>query len=219
MSAPEQANTLEKRITELEQENKRLHDTVDYLTRKLYGSSSEKTSAILKGQMSIFDEAESSADQDAMEPKLDTVETLLNKKYKGQRKDSLKNLPHDRVVFKLHDEDLLCPQCNTPLVPVGEEFIRTEVEYIPAKLRVIDYFRETYECRSCKKDKPYFEKATMPYPVIMHSYASPATIAHVMYQKFVNAMPLYRQHGIKSFSCHNGQLDYGCIKRLAYSFN
>ena len=88
---------------------------------------------------------------------------------------------------------MLCPQCDTPLVPVGEEFIRTEVEYIPAKLRVIDYFRETYECRSCKKDKPYFEKATMPYPVIMHSYASPATIAHVMYQKFVNAMPLYRQ--------------------------
>jgi transposase len=193
MSAPEQVNTLEKRITELEQENKRLHDTVDYLTRKLYGSSSEKTSAILEGQMSIFDEAEASADKTVKEPTLDTIEKVINKKYKGQRKDSLKNLPHDRVVFKLHDEDLLCPQCDTPLVPVGEEFIRTEVEYIPAQLRVIDYFRETYECRSCKKDKPFFEKAPMPYPVIMHSYASPATVAHVMYQKFVNAMPLYRQ--------------------------
>ena len=93
MSAPEQVDTLEKRITELEQENKRLHDTVDYLTRKLYGSSSEKTSSILEGQMSIFDEAETSADQEVEEPELDTVEKVLNKKYKGQRKEFLKESP------------------------------------------------------------------------------------------------------------------------------
>lgn len=33
----------------------------------------------------------------------------------------------------------------------------------------------------------------MPYPVVQHSMASPSTVAHVMYQKFVNALPLYRQ--------------------------
>lgn len=33
----------------------------------------------------------------------------------------------------------------------------------------------------------------MPYPVIQHSMASPSTVAHIMYQKFVNALPLYRQ--------------------------
>jgi hypothetical protein len=41
----------------LEQENKRLHDTVEYLTRKLFGRSSEKTSALALGQISLFDEA------------------------------------------------------------------------------------------------------------------------------------------------------------------
>jgi hypothetical protein len=53
MSAAEQIKTLENRISELEQENKRLHDTVDYLTRKLFGRSSEKTSALSLGQMSL----------------------------------------------------------------------------------------------------------------------------------------------------------------------
>ena len=37
---------LEKRIIELEDENKRIHETVAYLTRKLYGSRSERTSVL-----------------------------------------------------------------------------------------------------------------------------------------------------------------------------
>ena len=37
------------------------------------------------------------------------------------------------------------------------------------------------------------EKSPMPYPVIQHSMASPSTVAWVMHQKFVNALPLYRQ--------------------------
>ncbi len=54
MSAAEQVKVLEKRIGELELENKRLHDTVEYLTRKLFGRSNEKTSSLSLGQMSLF---------------------------------------------------------------------------------------------------------------------------------------------------------------------
>ena len=56
MSAAEQVKTietLEKRIAELELENKRLHDSVDYLTRKLFGRSSEDIRPCL-GQMSLY---------------------------------------------------------------------------------------------------------------------------------------------------------------------
>ena len=62
MSTAEKVAVLENRISELEQENKRLHDTVEYLTRKLFGRSSEKTSALALGQISLFDEAEIQAD-------------------------------------------------------------------------------------------------------------------------------------------------------------
>jgi transposase len=168
---------------------------VAYLTKKLYGKSSETSKALgIKGQMSLFNEAEMEADPTVVEPTLEDVDEVRRKKYHGQRKDKLDKLPHDRITFKLDPRDLACPQCGTELKPVGEEFVRTEVEYIPAKLRVIDYYRETYECRKCKNtDNPYMEKSPMPDPVIPHSYASPAAIAHVMYQKYVNAVPLYRQ--------------------------
>lgn len=195
MQGSEQINILQNRIAELELENKNLHETVAYLTKKLYGKSSETSKALgIDKQMYLFDEAEIKADPTVTEPTLDEVNQFRRKKYLGQRKEKLDKLPHDKVIFKLNPDDLACLQCGTELKPVGEEFVRTEVAYIPAKLRVIDFFRETYECRRCKNTgSPYMEKAAMPDPVIPHSYASPASIAHIMYQKYVNAVPLYRQ--------------------------
>jgi len=194
MSTSQQLKILEKRISELEQENKRLHDTVAYLTRKLYGRSSEKTSSLPMGQMSLFDEAEIEANPKAAEPDLKEVQGYRRKRFKGQRLELLKDIPHDKRLCTLAEVDRFCEECNTTLVSVGEEFIRTEIEFIPAKVRVIDYYRETFECRSCRKaGKPYMEKSPMPYPVIQHSMASPSSVAWVMHQKFVNALPLYRQ--------------------------
>jgi len=194
MSTAEQVTTLKNRILELEQENKRLHDSVEYLTRKLYGRSTEKTSVLSIGQVSLFDEAEVQANPKAPEPDLKEVQGYQRKKFRGQRAEILKDIPHDKRLCTLDKRDRFCEACGTDLVSVGEEFIRTEVEYIPARVRVIDYYRETFECRTCRQNgKPYMEKSPMPYPVIQHSMASPSTVAWVMHQKFVNALPLYRQ--------------------------
>lgn len=184
---------LENHIGKLEQENKTLHETVEFLTRKLFGRSSEKTSAIA-GQVFLFDEAETESNRSAQEPTLEEVVNYRRKKFKGQRAELLKDLPRDTVICALPSDELFCEKCGTELVSIGKELIRTEIEFIPAKVRVIDYYRESYECRKCRKDGlEYIEKSPMPYPVIQHSMASPSTIAHIMYQKFVNALPLYRQ--------------------------
>lgn len=194
MDIIQEINSLKNYISNLEMENKRLHETVDFLTRKLYGTSSEKTSFLNKEQVSLFDEVEIEVDPKAPEPDLKEVQSYRRKKFKGQRTELLKDIPHEKRLCTLVKEDQFCQECNEPLVSVGEEFIRTEIEFIPAKVRVIDYYRETFECRSCRKNgEPYMEKSPMPYPVIQHSMASPSTVAWVMYQKFVNANPLYRQ--------------------------
>ena len=49
-------------------------------------------------------------------------------------------------------------------------------------------------CPKCKhSDKPYIQKANTPTSLMNHSLASPSSVAHVMYEKFVNSVPLYRQ--------------------------
>lgn len=72
----------------------------------------------------------------------------------------------------------ICGKCGTAMIRVGEEFVRTEVQFIPAKLRVIDYYRENYECRACRKQGTlYMEKASIPYLPTLHSFASASTVA------------------------------------------
>lgn len=195
MKTTDQVVTLEKRITELEKENLLLQEKVVFLTRKLYGSSSEQTSSLgIKGQMSLFDEAETSVDSKASEPDMNDVASYRRKKFNGQREELLKDIPHEKKLCTLDERDRFCEKCGTPLHSVGEEFVRTEIEFIPAKVRVIDYYRETFECRNCRKNgDSYMEKSPMPYPVIQHSYASPSTIAWVIHQKYELAVPLYRQ--------------------------
>ena len=194
MSATEQE--YKDHIKELEQQIRLLKEQVDFLTRKLYGTKSEKTSTLeIEGQMSLFNEIETCADPDAHEPDLVEVEKHLRKrKYAGQREELVKNLPHSKVLHTLDESEQICDNCGSTMVKVGEEFVRTEVQFIPAELKVIDHYRETYECRSCRKNgTPYMEKAPVPYPPVLHSLASASTIAWLIHQKFELGIPLYRQ--------------------------
>lgn len=142
---------LKNRIAQLEQENKTLHETVEFLTHKLFGRSSEKTSVIV-GQINLFNEAEIESKSSAPEPNLQEVSNYRRKKFKGQRAELIKDIPHDTVICGLEEDERFCEKCGTPLKSIGREFIRTEIEFIPAKVRVIDYYRESYECRKCRRE-------------------------------------------------------------------
>lgn len=195
MGARNQVVELENRIAKLEQENLRLQEKVTFLTRKLYGRSTERTSALgIEGQMSLFDEAETSVNPKSAEPDMKDVGSYVRRKYSGQREELLKDIPHEKKLCTLAEEDRFCQVCGAPLTAVGEEYVRTEIEFIPAKVRVIDYYRETFECRSCRKNgNQYMEKSPMPSAVLTHSYASASTVAWVIHQKYELAVPLYRQ--------------------------
>ena len=58
----------------------------------------------------------------------------------------------------------------------------------------IQYVQEVLGCPECKKDgASVIVGAETPSPLLKHSLASPSTVAYVMYQKYVNSIPLYRQ--------------------------
>ncbi|WP_312370349.1 IS66 family transposase [Lachnoclostridium sp.] len=87
-----------------------------------------------------------------------------------------------------------CPYCNTPYEVLGEEAVRRELQYVPASVKVLEYVSVTYICPQCKEDDvPYIVKANVPKGLMKHSLASPSSVAWVMYQKYANGSPLYRQ--------------------------
>ena len=116
------------------------------------------------------------------------------RRFPGQKEELLQDIPHEKKLCTLAEEGRFCQTCGSPLVSVGEEFVRTEIEIIPAKVCVFDDYHETFECRDCRKNgRAYKEKSPMPCLVIRHSYASPSAVVWVIHQKCELAVPVYRQ--------------------------
>jgi transposase len=112
--------------------------------------------------------------------------------------DTFKGIPVRKEVVTLSEDERFCPDCETPLKRIGEEMVRREFRFTPAKGEVVEFYTETYKCPECTSgntpEKSYeFVKAKAPEPLIPYSYASASSVAWIMYQKYANAMPLYRQ--------------------------
>ncbi len=94
----------------------------------------------------------------------------------------------------VHSDEIYCGECGGPLKEIGFTKVRDEIQYIPAQVKIIRYMQQACECPACKhSDHPYIQKAAVPKSLMNHSLASTSSVAHVMYQKYVNAVPLYRQ--------------------------
>ena len=203
----EQQNTvLLARISELTSQIENQNHQIDNLTEMLiqmrrdkFGPSSEKTPRVeVSDQIympQVFNEVEVEADDSTKEPCKITKENKVRAKSKGTRKELLlKDLPITEVVYQADEASRTCPRCGEPLKEIGKKFIRDELEYIPAQLKIIKYYQTSYECPECKHtDHPFIANAAAPKSLLNHSLASASSVANVMYQKYVNAMPLYRQ--------------------------
>ena len=57
------------------------------------------------------------------------------RKSRTSNAERFKDIPVTREYLDLPEEDRVCPVCNTPLVKIGEEFVRRELVFIPAKVK------------------------------------------------------------------------------------
>ncbi len=183
-------------IDEKTSHEKALQEQVDYLTKKLFGSSSERRTDDIPGQQHLFDEAEVEQDLSVLEE--ETVIREHTRKKKATHEDLFKGLKVEKVVIPLPEEDQVCPVCGTQMVLIGEEYVRRELEFIPATCKVIEYYSQSYGCPSCKEglgdtEKPVIVKSQVPQALVGKGPATASTVAWTMYQKYANGLPLYRQ--------------------------
>lgn len=186
-----------KREESLQAERDNLKEQVDYLTKKLFGKSSERRSEI-PGQISLFNEAEAEQKAEALAEE-EQESTIANPPTPRRRKTTMKEkfagLPVRKVRVDLPEGEKVCAVCGTPLEEIGEEFLKREFHYIPARGEVIEYYSVNYKCPACSGDfeVPRIIKGRDGKAHMIHGMASASTVAWVMYQKYVNCIPLYRQ--------------------------
>jgi len=159
--------------------------------RRQFGVSSEKSEY---DQVSIFNEAEGVADPSAVEPDIEEVKAYRRKKSRSAADRLPPDLAVEVIEYELPEDERLCPDCGGALHVIGRE-TREELKLIPAKAAIIRHVRHVYACRGCEKNTAHstIVKAKMPEAVIKGGFASPEAVAHIMTQKFVTGVPLYRQ--------------------------
>ena len=184
-----------EREAEQAKQNAALKEQIDYLTKKLFGTSSERRLDDIDGQLNLFNEAECCQHEEISTPSIATTVKAHTRKAKTTLEEKLKGIPVEEVVLDISEEDKTCPQCGTALELIGRETIRHEIEYIPAQVKVKKYVSLHYGCPECKEtEEPYIIKATTDKkPLMKHSLASESSVAWTMYQKYANGLPLYRQ--------------------------
>lgn len=160
---------------------------------KRFGKSSDTVPA---EQLSFFNEVEVTARKDAEELTLEAI-TYNRKQRRGVNKESFKDLPIERIIYELLDEEMTCDACHGTISEISQE-VRKELKIIPAKVCIVEHVRKVYTCKSCQEsgEKTPIITADMPEPVMPGSFASPSLVAYLMYQKYSAALPLDRQQRI-----------------------
>jgi transposase len=99
-------------------------------------------------------------------------------------------LPRVDVEHPLADEDRVCPHHGVALERF-DEVVSEQLDIIPATVQVLRHIRGKYRCPCCEG---HIRTAPMTPQPIPKSMASPGLLAHIATAKFVDALPLYRQH-------------------------
>ncbi|MBW9159273.1 IS66 family transposase zinc-finger binding domain-containing protein, partial [Clostridium tagluense] len=192
----------DQRIRQLENENRTLQEKVDLLehnvevltqavlhaSKQRFGASSEKTPQVY-GQCFLFGELIDEILDKTENKVINIKEHKRPVRKKGDRENLIKALPHEVIECVLNAEEAICKICGSEFEIIGKKKVRSEMEYIPAKLIMKGYVQYVYKCIECGKNdaNPYdfISCAPVPAPVLSHSFASPSCVAWVMYQKYM----------------------------------
>lgn len=163
-----------------------LEEYIRYMAQQRFGASSER---FVADQLGLFDEAELLSDEDAPAEACVTVPAHQRKKKRQSIPD---NLPTTDIIHDLADDEKFCPHDNQALKHFGDECSK-QLDYIPAKITVLNHIRRKYVCPCCND---YFVTATKPAQPIEKSIASPGLLSQIATHKYCDGLPLYRQSNL-----------------------
>jgi transposase len=190
------------RIAELEAQLAKEKARNDYLEeqfrlaqQKQFGQSTEGFDA----QGDLFDEAEETTEVIEQE-----TQDISYTRKTPKRKPLPKDLPREQVVHDIPEADKQCDCCGGELHKMGED-VSEKLDFVPAKVKVIEHIRPKYACRECEQSgtNNNIKQAKMPAMPINKGIATSSLLSQIITSKYQYALPLHRQevmfkhHGIE----------------------
>lgn len=92
---------------------------------------------------------------------------------------------------RVHMPSCTCQACGAPMRRIGED-VSEQLEFVPARFRVIRHIRPKLACTSCEA----MAQSPAPSRPIVRGLPGPGLLAHVLVSKYADHIPLYRQSEI-----------------------
>lgn len=203
-TSPDQNDKLIKILEEqLKQSNRQIEaltEQVRHLTKLLYGSKTEQSKYNLPdGQTSLFDEDDDDSfncSEHTEEQSQQKIVYTVERKAKNRKRNDFLAEHLETEVIHHHPEDTTCDCCQQAMTEMGSTIVREEAMFIPATMKKIQHVEHAYECKNCKGEssqRAQIKRGQAPLAPIQRSLTSPSVLAKVIYDKFIQYLPLYRQ--------------------------
>ncbi|WP_309244864.1 transposase [Bacillus sp. WMMC1349] len=191
----QQNKELSKKLDQSLKQNHALNEQLRQLTKLLYGHKTENRNIMFPMDKDHYLRMIRLLVEHTEEQSQQKISYTVVRKVRKKRNDSL----HDGIeVEAIHHllENTICDCCQGQMIEIGSTIVREEAEFIPAKMKKIQHVEHAYECKNCKTEsfqKTQIKRGKAPHPPIQRSMASPSVLAKVIYDKFSQYVPLYRQ--------------------------
>jgi transposase len=187
----EQLDSAHRKISQMDHQ-------LQQLLQRLYGKSSEKIDprqrALFEELLGQIESRTPSVEEPVVESPPVVAEASVRRDDHGRR-TLAPDLPRERVVHDLPEEEKPCPCCGTMRTLIGDE-TSEQMDFVPATLKVIEHVRLKYMCKACEKNAvptgPQIVVADKPRWPVEKGLAAPGLIAHVGLSKYDDSMPLNR---------------------------
>lgn len=183
-----------EQLKSTQRENAQLEHQLQQLLRRLYGHSAER---IDPNQQVLFAELLGQLQSQQPAPVPPPPATAPSPKPAGHnghgRRRLPADLPRERRVIDLPEDQKPCPCCGKMRVKIGEE-TSEKLDYEPAKVKVIQTVRPKYGCVDCDDagNGAQVAIAELPPSPIEKGLAAPGLLAAVIVGKYSDHLPMNR---------------------------
>jgi transposase len=170
-----------------------LQHQVQALLRRYFGRSSEKMDP---RQRLLFENLVDNAIPELPLEDAGADESSPTHRRKGHGRRRLPaDLPREKVIHDLQEDEKPCPCCGKMRHIIGKQ-THEQLDYVPAKVKVIEHVRLTYGCPQCEQDAspdgPQIVTADKPLQPIEKGLAAPGLLSYVIVSKYGDHLPLHR---------------------------
>jgi len=174
-----------------------LQHQLQALLRRYYGRSSEKMDS---AQRLLFEDLiDKAIPQMPAEDGAEDQAPLTHQRKGHGRRRLPAHLAREKVIHDLPEDQKPCPCCGKLRHIIGKQ-THEQLDYVPAKVKVIEHIRLTYGCRYCEANGspagPQIVTADKPFQPIEKGLAAPGLLSYVMVSKYADHLPLHRLEGI-----------------------